>query len=130
MKAALACAALACIALGAAHGQLAEGGVEMTVSEIGMSVPEDNPMPWAVVRGTVEGYAPGYPVVIQIYADSGDGAAGNAEGAVHFAQVGVEPDGSYEHRFRVLDVTDGQRTAFFEGDYTVRVFKFVYADTV
>ena len=124
-----ACAAvLACAALSAAHGQLDEGGVEMVSTELSMSIPEGNTMPWAFVEGTVPGHAPGYPVIIQIYSEGG--APGNSEGAVHFAQAEVSDDGSYEHRFRVLDVTGGERTAVFEGDYTVKVFKFVYARTL
>lgn len=119
---ALACAALACAALYPAHAQLGEGGVETVKSEIPMSVPEGNAAPWAFVEGTVDGHAHGYPVIIQIYGPLGE--------PVHFAQVGVSEDGSYEHRFRVLDVTDGQRTAIFEGDYTVRIYKFVYAETL
>lgn len=117
-----ACAVLACSALSAAHGQLDEAGVEMVSAELAMSVPEGNTVPWAFVEGAVPGHAPGYPVIIQIYSDAGD--------PVHFAQVDVAGDGSYEHRFRVLDVTDGERTAVFEGDYTVRIFKFVYARTL
>lgn len=117
-------AVLAVSALGVAHGQ----SVEMTVSSVSMSVPAGNSMPWAVVEGTVENHAAGYPVIIQIYSEGG--AAGNSEGAVHFAQVDVSEDGSYEHRFRVLDITDGQRTAVFEGDYAVKIFKFSYAQGI
>lgn len=117
-----ACAVLACSALSAAYGQLDEGGVEMVSAELAMSVPEGNTVPWAFVEGSVPDHAPGYPVIIQIYSDGGD--------AVHFAQADVAGDGSYEYRFRVLDVTDGERTAVFEGDYTVRIFKFVYARTL
>ena len=124
-KTAAALAALACAALAPAHA-LSEDRVETVRTELGMSVPEGNAAPWAFVEGTVHNHAPGYPVIIQIYS----GAPGSAEGAVHFAQVEVAGDGSYEHRFRVLDVTDGQRTAVFEGDYTVVVYKFVYADTL
>lgn len=124
----LLCAAVACAALAPAYAQLGQGGVEAVSSEIPMSIPAGNEMPWAFVEGTVEGHAHGYPVIIQIYSDAG--APGNADGAVHFAQVEVAPDGSYEHRFRVLDVTGGERTAVFEGDYTVRIYKFVYADTL
>ena len=114
-------AILAVSVLGVAHGQL----VEMSVSEITMNIPVDNSIPWAVVEGAVENHAAGYPVIIQIYSDSV--VSGNSDGAVHFAQVEVSEDGSYEHRFRVLDVTDGQRTAVFEGDYAVKIFKFSYA---
>ena len=121
-KPALACAVLACAALYPAYAQLGEGGVEAVVSEVSMSVPEGNALPWAFVEGAVAGHADGYPVIIQIYGSGGE--------PVHFAQVGLSEDGSYEHRFRVLDVTDGQRTAIFEGDYTVRIYKFVYAETL
>ena len=122
VRLAAACALLACAALYPAYAQLGQGGVEAVVSEVHMSVPEGNALPWAFVEGAVAGHAHGYPVIIQIYGSGGE--------PVHFAQVEVSKDGSYEHRFRVLDVTDGQRTAIFEGDYTVRVYKFVYAPTL
>ena len=117
----MALGALACAALAPAYAQMGQGGVETVVSELSMSVPEGNTMPWAFVEGAVANHAHGYPVVIQIYQDGEP---------VHFAQADVAADGSYEHRFRVLDVTGGERTAAFEGDYTVLVYKFVYADTL
>lgn len=91
-------------------------------SVISLYVPEDNPLPWAYVEGTVSNPVPDYPVIIQIYDDNGSPVPGNSAGAVHFAQTEVAPDGSYEYRFRVLD----SQTRVFTGDYTVKIFKVVY----
>ena len=48
---------------------------------------------------------------------------------VHFAQVPVNDDGTYQYRFRTLDVTEGKTTKIFEGDYTVKIFKVVNLDS-
>jgi len=96
-------------------------------SEIAMSIPADNSLPWAFVEGTVSNPVPDYPVIIQIYDNDGS-AEGNSAGAVHFAQSQVGSDGSYEYKFRVLDRSQGLQTNVFEGEYTVKIFKVVYLD--
>ena len=128
LAAAVAAAALAPLS-GAAAGDPADAvtpiGPDMAIlkSTVEFSVPEDNPLPWAFVEGTVPNPVPGYPVIIQIY--RGGSAAGEG---VHFAQTPVGPDGSYEYRFRVLNVADGSRTSSFAGDYVAKIFKVVYLD--
>ena len=57
-----------------------------------------------------------YPVIIQFF---------KGEEPVHFAQVDVKGDGSYEYKFRVRSVDDGKVTNIFEGDYEVRIFKVI-----
>ena len=81
-----------------------------------MSVPEDNVLPWGKVRGYVNDPAQGYPVIIQFFKD---------EDPVHFAQVDVKRDGTYEYKFRVRNVDNGQVINIFEGDYEVRIFKVI-----
>lgn len=81
-----------------------------------MSVPEDNVLPWGKVRGYVNDPAHEYPVIIQFF---------KGEEPVHFAQVDVKGDGSYEYKFRVRNVDNGQAINIFEGDYEVRIFKVI-----
>lgn len=85
---------------------------------ISMHISEDNQLPWGFVEGNVINPAEGYPVIIQIYK--------NGE-PVHFAQTDVNEDGSYEYRFRVRNVDGDQVINIFQGDYTVKIFKTVYA---
>ncbi|HSD05569.1 MAG TPA: hypothetical protein VLB45_07470 [Nitrosopumilaceae archaeon] len=85
---------------------------------ISMHISEDNQLPWGFVEGNVINPAEGYPVIIQIYK--------NGE-PVHFAQTDVQEDGSYEYRFRVRNVDGDQVINIFQGDYTVKIFKTVYA---
>ena len=93
-----------------------EISLEKTVTT--MNVPEDNKLPWATVRGTASDYVERYPVIIQFYQN---------EDPVHFAQVDVKGDGSYEYKFRVrnLDTNTGEFVNVFEGDYTVKIFKVI-----
>ncbi len=100
-------------------------GIERSTIEF--SVPEDNSLPWAFVEGSISNPAPDYPVIIQIY-DADGTVPGNDVGAVHFAQADVNPDGSFEYRFRVLNVVDGSQIDVFEGSYVVKIFKFVQLD--
>ncbi len=79
--------------------------------------PADNLLPWAFVEGKIINHVEGYPVVIQIFKDND---------AVHFAQTDVGPDGEYEYKFRVLNSENGITSKFFEGDYSVKIFKVVY----
>ena len=83
-----------------------------------MSVPQDNKLPWGTVRGTADDVAERYPVIIQFY---------KGEDPVHFAQVDVKGDGSYEYKFRVrnLDSNTGEFVNIFEGDYTVKIYKVI-----
>ena len=83
-----------------------------------MNIPEDNVLPWGTVKGSASEYAERYPVIIQFY---------KGEDPVHFAQVDVEGDGSYEYKFRVrnLDTNSGQFVNVFEGQYTVKIFKVI-----
>ena len=84
-----------------------------------MSIPEDNALPWGSVRGTASDYVERYPVIIQFY---------KGDDPVHFAQVDVKGDGSYEYKFRVLnvDLNTGEKINIFQGDYTVKIFKVVH----
>ena len=83
-----------------------------------MSVPENNQLPWATVKGPASDYSERYPVIIQFY---------KGEDPVHVAQVDVKGDGSYEYQFRVrnLDLNTGEFVNVFQGDYTVKIFKVI-----
>ena len=83
-----------------------------------MSVPSDNTLPWGTVRGAASDYVERYPVIIQFYQ--------NGE-PVHVAQVNVKGDGSYEYKFRVggMNSETGEFQNFFEGDYTVNIFRVI-----
>ncbi len=83
-----------------------------------MNVPEDNNLPWGFVKGAPSEYVERYPVIIQFY--SGDDP-------VHFAQVDVKGDGSFEYKFRVrnFDSNTGEFVNIFEGDYTVKIFRVI-----
>lgn len=99
-------------------------GLEKTV--ISMNIPESNTLPWAFVEGKIVNHVEGYPVIIQIFDNNGKTISGNNFGAFHFAQTGVDNDGTYEYQFRVRDVSDNQIIDIFSGDYTVKIFKVVY----
>ncbi len=92
-------------------------GIEKT--SIIFHTPEENSLPWGFVEGKIANPVVGYPVIIQIFKD---------DEAVHFAQTDVNEDGSYEYKFRVLNVESGQTTKLFDGDYQVTIFKVVYLD--
>jgi len=83
-----------------------------------MSIPQDNKLPWGAVKGAASDYVERYPVIIQFY---------KGEDPVHFTQVDVKGDGSYEYKFRVrnLDSTTGEFVNIFEGDYTVKIFRVI-----
>ncbi len=83
-----------------------------------MSIPEDNKLPWGAVKGAASDYVERYPVIIQFY---------KGEDPVHFTQVDVKGDGSYEYKFRVrnLDSNTGEFVNIFEGDYTVKIFRVI-----
>jgi len=92
--------------------------VSLKKTVISMNIPEDNTFPWGAVRGQASEFAERYPVIIQIYKD---------EDPVHFAQVDVKGDGSFEYKFRIRDVDlkSGEVTNIFEGQYTVNIFKVI-----
>ena len=83
-----------------------------------MSIPQDNKLPWGTVIGAASDYVERYPVIIQMY---------KGEDPVHFSQVDVRGDGSYEYKFRVrsLDSNTGEVVNVFEGDYTVKIFRVI-----
>ena len=102
-------------------------GLEKTI--LTLNVPENNNLPWAFVEGKISNPVTEYPVIIQIFDNNDSSVDGNDVGAVHFAQTQINSDGSYEYKFRVADITDGQIINIFEGDYTVKIFKVVYIDS-
>jgi len=83
-----------------------------------MNIPEDNIFPWGAVRGGASDIAERYPVIIQIF---------KGEDPVHFAQVDVKGDGSFEYKFRIrnVDTSTGEVTNYFEGQYTVNIFRVI-----
>ena len=85
---------------------------------IPMTIPEDNVFPWGSVRGQASEFAERYPVIIQIY---------KGDDPVHFAQVDVKGDGSFEYKFRVrnVDANTGEVINIYQGDYTVNIFKVI-----
>ena len=92
------------------------------------NVPDNNLLPWAFVEGKIANAVLDYPVVIQIFDDDDLLSNGNNVGAVHFAQTKINDDGTYEYKFRVAGIDDGELVNIFKGDYTVKVFKVVYLD--
>ena len=81
---------------------------------------EDNVLPWGFVEGKIANHVPEYPVIIQMFS-SGE--------ATHFAQTDVNEDGTYEYKFRVRSVDDGEIVRSFLGDYTVVIYKVVYINS-
>ncbi|MDH3501587.1 MAG: hypothetical protein OEL69_03655 [Nitrosopumilus sp.] len=84
-----------------------------------MIIPEDNKLPWGTVKGKASDYVERYPVIIQFF---------KGEEPVHFAQVDMKGDGSYEYKFRVrnVDSETGEAVNIFQGQYTVKIFKVIY----
>ncbi len=70
------------------------------------------------MKGKINEPTQGYPVIIQFFKSV-------EEDPVHVAQVDVKGDDSFEYRFRVLSIDEGQITHFFEGDYIVKIFKVI-----
>jgi hypothetical protein len=95
------------------------GIIGIEKSSIMFHTPEDNSLPWGFVEGKIANPVAGYPVIIQIFKN---------DEAVHFAQTDVNEDGSYEYKFRVLNIENDQTTKIFDGDYYVTIFKVVYLD--
>ena len=98
----------------------ADDNVQLQKSIVYIHIPADNKLPFGSVWGKVINGAPGYPVVIQIYQNGKP---------VHFAQVDVKSDGSYDYYFRIRDVEGDKVINIFQGDYTVDIFKTVYVAT-
>ena len=92
-------------------------GLEKT--SVMFHVTEENSLPWGFVEGKIANHVEGYPVIIQILKD---------DEAVHFAQTDVMKDGSYEYKFRVLNIENDKVNKIFDGDYHVIIFKVVYLD--
>ena len=84
-----------------------------------MNIPEDNKLPWGLVKGKPSDYVERYPVIIQFFKEGEP---------VHVAQVNVKGDGSYEYKFRIrnIDNNTGQIIDIFEGQYTVKIFKVIH----
>jgi hypothetical protein len=93
-----------------------ELSLEKTVTV--MSIPENNTLPWGTVKGKVNDPSQGYPVIIQFFKSL-------EEDPIHVAQVNLKGDDSFEYKFRVLSIDEGTVTNFFEGDYTVKIFKVI-----
>ena len=93
-----------------------EISLEKTITT--MNIPQENKLPWGTVRGNAADYVERYPVIIQFYQE---------EDPIHFAQVDVKGDGSYEYKFRVrnLDLNTGEFVNVFQGDYTVKIYKVI-----
>ena len=89
-------------------------GIQLTKTVVPMIVSSDNTMPWGFIEGTVDNYAEGYPVIVQIYQ--------NGE-PIHFAQTDVNEDGTYEYKFRVRNIDGENVVNVYEGDYEVKIFK-------
>ena len=65
-------------------------GIQLTKTVVPMIISSDNTMPWGFIEGTVDNYAEGYPVIVQIYQN---------DVPIHFAQTDVNEDGTYEYKF-------------------------------
>lgn len=113
------------IAVGLSPSAIAETTISPINDEISikkttilMNIPEDNLFPWGAVRGQASEYAERYPVIIQIY---------KGDDPVHFAQVDVKGDGSFEYKFRIrnVDTSTGEATNIFQGEYTVNIFRVI-----
>ena len=100
-----------------------EDGLELQKITTVMSVPSDNVLPWAIVRGTIDDPAQGYPVIIQFFEQDG-------EEPMHVAQVDVQSDDTYEYKVRVrnVDLDTGIATNIFEGNYDIKIFKVVNSE--
>ena len=91
-----------------------ELNLEKTVTAL--LIPQDNELSWGFVEGKINNPAKEYPVIIQIFKNNDP---------IHFAQVNVGDDGTYEYKFRVRTIDDGKIIPIFDGEYTVNIFKVV-----
>ena len=85
---------------------------------IHMNIPEDNIFPWGSIRGQASEYVERYPIIIQIF---------KGEDPIHFAQVDVRGDGSFEYKFRIrnVDSNTGETINIFQGEYSVNIFRVI-----
>ncbi len=95
------------------------GIISLEKTSVMFHVTEENSLPWGFVEGKIANPVEGYPVIIQIF---------KYDEAVHFAQTDVMKDGSYEYKFRVLNIENDKVNKIFDGDYHVIIFKVVYLD--
>ncbi|QLH07876.1 hypothetical protein C5F50_02705 [Nitrosopumilus ureiphilus] len=93
-----------------------EISLEKTI--LSMNIPETNTLPWGTIKGKVNDPSQGYPVIIQIFKSDEDVP-------IHVAQVSLKGDNSFEYKFRLLSIDEGNITHFFEGDYNVKIFKVI-----
>lgn len=93
--------------------------ISLQITTTTMDIPKDNTFPWGTVRGEPFDYVERYPVIIQFFKE---------EDPVHFAQVDVKGDGSYEYKFRVRNVDNntGEIINIFEGKYKIKIFKVIH----
>ena len=91
-----------------------DNGIQLTKTVVPMIISTDNTMPWGFIEGTVDNYAEGYPVIVQIYQN---------DEPIHFAQTDVNEDGTYEYKFRVRNIDGENVVNVYEGDYEVKIFK-------
>ena len=89
-------------------------GIQLTQTVVPMTISQDNTMPWGFIEGTVENYAEGYPVIVQIYQN---------EKPIHFAQTDINEDGTYEYKFRARNIDGDNVVNIYEGDYEIKIFK-------
>ena len=90
-----------------------DGTTSIQVSTVSLVIAENNSMPWGYVEGKINNPASNYPVIIQFFQDNIP---------VHFAQVMVNEDDSYQYKFRVLN----SEKQVFSGTYEVKIFKVVH----
>ena len=89
-------------------------GIQPTKTVVPMVISSDNTMPWGFIEGTVDNYAEGYPVIVQIYQN---------DEPIHFAQTDVNEDGTYEYKFRARNIDGDNVVNVYEGDYEIKIFK-------
>ena len=89
---------------------------------LNMNIPETNTLPWGTIKGKVNDPSQGHPVIIQIFKS-------DESVPIHVAQVNLKGDHSFEYKFRLLSIDDGEITPFFEGDYNVKIFKVINTPT-
>ena len=89
-------------------------GIQLTKTVVPMVISSDNTMPWGFIEGTVDNYAEGYPVIVQIYQN---------DEPIHFAQTDVNDDGTYEYKFRARNIDGDNVVNVYEGDYEIKIFK-------
>ena len=93
-------------------------GLEKTTLSFHAS--EENALPWGFVEGKIANPVTEYPVIIQMFTQGE---------AIHFAQTNVNEDGTYEYKFRVRSIDNGEVINSFLGDYTVVIYKVVYLNS-